>query len=55
MTDAVDTKALDRAVSHLATAMPLYIQIAEVLLDRIESGEPVRAAAEAIGVGGSTA
>lgn len=39
MTNAVDTKPFDRPVSRLATAMPLYIQIAEVLLDQIESGE----------------
>lgn len=39
MTNAVDRKAFGRPVSRLATALPLYIQIAEVLLDRIESGE----------------
>lgn len=31
--------SFDRPVSHFTTAVPLYVQIAEGLLDRIESGE----------------
>jgi GntR family transcriptional regulator len=39
MTNDVDRKVFDRPVSRFTVAIPLYIQIAEVLLDRIESGE----------------
>ena len=35
----MDTNLFDRPVSRFAAAVPLYIQIAEGLLDQIESGE----------------
>jgi GntR family transcriptional regulator len=39
MIGAVDAKQFDPPASRFAMAAPLYIQIAEGLLDRIESGE----------------